>query len=124
MDYDLIALACEKLTYRDKLRLVQFLVQLTGKEEENINLQKVVQEKVSEKDQIHGESVKRSNTIEYIEERISKLKPLRRKSLINSIKTMFQFNGGISDSDIDQIIAELQKRKFFKIEQDRIVYPQ
>jgi hypothetical protein len=124
MDYDTIALACEKLSYRDKLRLAQLLIQLARKEEENIHPQKVIEQKVIEKAQIHGESERSIDTIEYIEERISKLKPLRKKSLINSIKAMFQFNGGISESDIDQIIAELQKRKFLKIEQDRVVYPQ
>jgi len=35
---------------------------------------------------------------------------------------MFQFQGGISDSDIDKIISELQKRKYIKVEQNKVFY--
>ena len=37
---------------------------------------------------------------------------------------MFQFLGGIADSDIDKIVSELQKRKYIKIEANKVVYLQ
>lgn len=47
---------------------------------------------------------------------------VKKQSLANSIKAMFQFQGGIADSDIDKIISELQKRKYIKIEQNKVIY--
>jgi len=35
---------------------------------------------------------------------------------------MFQFQGGISEADIDAIIHELEKRKHIKIEQNSVSY--
>ena len=35
---------------------------------------------------------------------------------------MFQFQGGISDADIDTIIHALEKRKHIKIEQNSVSY--
>lgn len=35
---------------------------------------------------------------------------------------MFQFQGGIADSDIDKIVSELQKRKYIKIEANKVFY--
>ena len=35
---------------------------------------------------------------------------------------MFQFQGGISEPDIDKIIAELQKQKYIKINQNKVNY--
>ena len=124
MSYDVIALACEKLNYRDKLRLAQLLIQLARKEEENENPQnrkepKTIAKQPKSKEEKPSEEV---DTIEYVLERLLKLKPIKKKSLINSIKSMFQFQGGISDSDIDNIISELQKRKYIKIEQNIVSY--
>lgn len=39
MTYDVIVIACEQLSYRDKLRLAQLLIQTARKEEENANPQ-------------------------------------------------------------------------------------
>ena len=39
MNYDVIAIACEQLSYRDKLRLAQLLIQMARKEEENASPQ-------------------------------------------------------------------------------------
>ncbi len=122
MNYDVIALACEQLSYRDKLRLAQLLIQLARKEEENTNPQNRVEEKSSGKTNNKESTPKNINTIEYIMERLSKLKPVKRKSLINSINAMFQFQGGISEIDIEKIISELQKRKFIRIEQNSVIY--
>jgi len=121
MNYDVIALACEQLDYRDKLRLAQLLIQTARKEEENSSPQKraeppakKVPQKIVEEAEI--------DTISYVTERLSKLKPVKVKSLTNSIKSMFQFQGGISDSDVDSIIKELQKQKHIKLENNNVSY--
>jgi len=56
-------------------------------------------------------------------DRIGKLRPSKKASLINSIKAMYQFQGGVSDEDQEKIIKDLQKRKFLKIESNnKVVY--
>jgi hypothetical protein len=123
MNYDVIALACEQLCYRDKLRLAQLLIQTARKEEENANPQNRAEPKgAAEKTKVKEEPLKDFDTIEYVVERLLKLKPTKKKSLTNSIKAMFQFQGGIADSDIDKIISELQNRKYIKIEQSSVNY--
>jgi len=122
MNYDVIALACEQLSYRDKLRLAQLLIQAARKEEENANPQNRAKPEVVEKAKAKDEPSKDIDTIEYVVERLLKLKPVKKQSLTNSIKAMFQFQGGIADSDIDKIISELQKRKYIKIEQNNVSY--
>ncbi len=121
MEYNEIAKACEGLRYRDKFRLAQFLIQLARKEEESQNPQSI---SVAEK----GERCKKTaapdaTSIEYIMERIGKLRPNKKKTLLNSIYAMYQFQGGVSEADQEEIIAELQKRKFLKIDEEgRVSY--
>ncbi len=122
MNYDVIALACEQLSYRDKLRLAQLLIQTARKEEEAENPQnrteppvKKTAPKIVEETEI--------DTIKYVTERLVKLKPVKVKSLTNSIKSMFQFQGGISDSDVEDIISELQKRKHIAVNNNHVSYP-
>ena len=124
MTYDVIALACEKLSYRDKLRLAQLLIQTARKEEENTNPQNRAESKAVAKISKVKEEVPSNEvgTIEYVIERLLKLKPVKKKSLTNSISSMFQFQGGISEADIAKIISELQKRKVIKIENNKISY--
>jgi len=124
MTYDVIALACENLSYRDKLRLAQLLIQTARKEEENTSPQnrakpKTVAKKAKTKEEFPEKEV---DTMEYVIERLLKLKPVKKKSLTNSISSMFQFQGGISDIDIDKIISKLQKRKIIKVENNNISY--
>jgi hypothetical protein len=123
MNYDVIALACEQLSYRDKLRLAQLLIQSARKEEENANPQIRVEPKVVQKAKAKDEPSIDIDTIEYVMERLLKLKPVKKQSLTNSVKAMFQFQGGITDSDIEKIISELQKRNYIKIEQNSVSYP-
>ena len=104
VNYNTIAELCEKLSYRDKFRLAQLLIQLARKEEEEKNptIRK------SEENNLHA--------VEYVAERLLKLKPASKKTLLNSIGAMFQFQGGISDEDKEEILNELQKRKYFSID--------
>ncbi len=103
MNYDEITDLCEQLGYRDKLRLAQLLIQLARKEEENQN----PQERVENSQQASPISKNSSETIQYVIERLKKRSPSKRSSLLNSIGAMFQFQGGISDSEKEKIISEL-----------------
>jgi hypothetical protein len=121
MNYDVIALACEQLDYRDKLRLAQLLIQTARKEEENSSPQKRAESPTKKAPQKIVEEAE-VDTISYVTERLSKLKPVKVKPLTNSIKSMFQFQGGISDSDVDKIIKELQKQKHIKLDNNNVSY--
>lgn len=121
MNYDVIALACEQLDYRDKLRLAQLLIQTARKEEETVNPQErtieskpTVSEAIVEKQEI--------DTISYVYERLLKLRPVKAKSLTNSIKAMFQFQGGISEAEVSDIVSELQHRKLVKLTNNKVEY--
>ncbi|GAB1263583.1 hypothetical protein [Aurantivibrio infirmus] len=112
MTYEEIVKEAESLSYRDKLRLAQLLIQLGRKEEEE---QYPTERKVME--------AKDSETIQYVAERITKSKPSKKATLSNFIGAMFQFQGGISDEDINHIIAQLHKRKLISItENGKIIY--
>jgi hypothetical protein len=120
-EYNEIAKACESLGYRDKFRLAQFLIQQARKEEELQNPQSRISADKGKSYQDTAAS--EGNSIEYVMERIGKLRPGKKKTLLNSIQAMYQFQGGIAEKDQEAIIAELQKRKFLRIEADnRVVY--
>lgn len=56
-------------------------------------------------------------------ERLDKLRPAKKKTLLNSIKAMYQFQGAISEEDQEIVIAKLEKKKFLKIEDNnRVTY--
>ncbi|EKO3807817.1 hypothetical protein [Vibrio harveyi] len=121
MNYDVIALACEQLDYRDKLRLAQLLIQTARKEEETVNpqdraieLKSTIPEAIVEEQEI--------DTISYVYERLLKLRPVKAKSLTNSIKAMFQFQGGISEEEVSDIVNELQHRKLVKLTNNKVEY--
>jgi hypothetical protein len=122
MNYDVIALACQQLSYRDKFRLAQLLIQIARKEEENTNPINRTEPEPVKKVKSTPDSPKEIITIEYVIERLLKLRPIKKTSLSNSIKAMFQFQGGISDSDIEKIMSELQKLKYIKIEENNVRY--
>jgi len=75
MTYDVIALACENLSYRDKLRLAQLLIQTARAEEENTSPQNRAEPKtVAKKARTKEESLEKEvDTIEYVIERLLKL---------------------------------------------------
>ena len=124
MEYDEIVKHCEALVYRDKFRLSQLLIQLARKEEEIQNPQK--RNYISEKkdaDAITQEPTTDVNSIQYVTERLDKLRPSQKKTLINSIRAMYQFQGAISEEDQKRIIDKLKKKKFLKIESNnRVTY--
>ncbi len=115
MTYDRIAELCEQLGYRDKLRLAQLLIQLARKEEENQNPQKQLENSQQHFDKNSAE------TIQYVIKRLKKLKASKMRSLLNSINSMFQFQGGISDSEKEKIVSELQRLKHIQIDKNKNV---
>ena len=123
MNYNEIAKECETLKYRDKLRLAQLLIQLARREEEIENPAKRNQLNQKSQNVSNNEPTKDIGSIQYVMDRITKLQPAKKKSLINSIKAMYQFQGGVSETDLEKIVKDLEKRKFLKVQQNnRITY--
>jgi hypothetical protein len=117
MTYDEIAKQAEQLNYRDKLRLAQLLIQLARKEEEEQNPEKRAASTAS------GPSD--PELIQYVAQRLRKLRPSKKEALLNSIGAMFQFQGGVSDSDKEKILSELLKKRHITIaENNRVQYPE
>ena len=116
MTYEEIAKSCEQLKYRDKFRLAQLLIQLARKEEE----EEYPQPRIDKNNKKLGND-DNGNSIEYIAERLLKLKPSKKKTLLNSISAMYQFQGGISDIEKEKVVQELQKLKYIKIDSNNKV---
>lgn len=114
MTYEELAKASEALSYRDKFRLAQLLLQLGRKQEE---------EEYPAPRKSSGPDGQDQTT--YVTERLLKLKPAKLTSLSNSIAAMFQFQGGISESDKDAIIENLKKLKVIAVsDAGRVSYPE
>lgn len=111
MTYDEIATLCTQLGYNDKLRLAQLLFQLAKKDEEEQNLQGVMENNPA----ISGNI---ANVVQDVVRRLTKLKPSKRSSLLNSIASMFQFQGGISEADKELIVSELQRLEYIRIDKN------
>ena len=116
MDYNTALEAVVSLSYRDKLRLAQLLIQLARKEEEEQSVKSIPKQ------------VKQSSSKEelldlnYVKERLLKSKPSKLSSLENFIDAMFQFKGSISESKRNQIIAQLKKAKVLGVENNKVTY--
>ena len=117
MNYADISKLVEQLGYRDKLRLAQLLIQLARKEEEEQNLDK--------RQPTTATGSSDPELLQYVSERLRKLKPTRRDSVLNSIGAMFQFQGGISETDREKLFGELLKKGLIVLTQgNRIEYPE
>jgi len=116
MTYNELSKEIQQLSYRDKFRLAQLLIQLARKEEEEQNPQRR---------QKRGPSARfDSELVQFVADRLRKLKPSRKEALFNSITAMFQFQGGISDEDKERMFSELQKRGHIVVaENGRVQYP-
>ncbi len=123
MSYDVIRLAADKLSYREKMKLAQYLIQSAIKEEEELHPEKRTVETItSSKKQIEQQKSDVKITVEYVKERLLKSKPSKRQSLTNFINAMFQFQGGITDSDVEKLIAKLIKDKLISIDGSKVIY--
>lgn len=117
MTYDDVSKQAEQLSYRDKLRLAQLLIQLARKEEEEQNPEK--------RKAATAGAPSEPELVQYVADRLKKLKPSKKETLLNSIGAMFQFQGGISDGDKEKLFSELVKRRYITVtESNRIHYPE
>jgi hypothetical protein len=117
MTYEELVKNIEQLPYRDKFRLAQLIIQLARKEEEKENPKK--RKGVGPAAKLDPE------LIQYVAERLSKLRPSKKNAVLNSIAAMFQFQGGISDGDKEKIFSALQKSRHILIgENGRVNYPE
>jgi hypothetical protein len=118
MTYNELSKEIEQLSYRDKFRLAQLLIQLARKEEEEQN--------PKPRQTVGGPTAKLDRElVQYVADRLRKLKPSKKEALFNSIGAMFQFQGGISDGDKERMFSELQKRRHIVVgENGRVQYPE
>jgi hypothetical protein len=117
MIYNELAKEIEQLSYRDKFRLAQLLIQLARKEEEEQHPQQRQKSAASAK--LDRELV------QYVADRLRKLKPSKKEKVFNSIAAMFQFQGAISDGDKERLFSELQKRGHIIVAANgRVHYPE
>ena len=115
MTYNELSEAVTSLSYRDKFRLAQLLIQLARKEEE----EQYPQQRAPSAPGLGSPS----ELTAYVAERIKKLRPTKKEALLNSINAMFQFQGGISEQDRDKVVAELQKKRHITIDgNNRVAY--
>ena len=62
--------------------------------------------------------------IQYVVDRLRKPRPSKKDAVLNSIGAMFQFQGGVSDSDKKKIFSELLSKRHITIaEHNRVSYP-
>jgi hypothetical protein len=97
------------------------LIQSARKEEEIQNPQKRSPVKENKANPTTDEATNDINSIQYVMERLDKLRPSKKKSLLNSIGAMYQFQGAISEEDQEILIAKLEKKKFLKVESNKRV---
>ena len=117
MTYDQMSKQLEQLSYRDKFRLAQLLIQLARKEEEETHPQR--------RQTTTPTAKLNSDLIQYVADRLRKLKPSKKEAVFNSIGAMFQFQGGISDLDKERIFSELQRGRYINVgSTGRIHYPE
>jgi hypothetical protein len=116
MTYDEVSGVAQQLAYRDKLRLAQLLIQLARKEEEEQNPDKRAPAKAT--------TPTDPELIQYVAERLRKLKPTKKETVLNSIGAMFQFQGGVSDADKEKLFSELLRKRHLSVgANNRIEYP-
>ena len=108
MTYEEIKHLTLQLSYRDKFRLAQLLLQVGRKEEEEQYVEKVTEEHFID--------------VDYVSERLLKSRPSKLKTLENFIDAMFQFKGSISEEDRTTLISNLQRKKIIKIEKNSVLY--
>jgi len=115
MTYDELSTQVEQLSYRDKFRLAQLLIQRARKEEEEAH---------PERRQTTTATTKSDTDLNWVAERVRKSKPTNKEALLNVIDAMFQFRGGISDGDKQRFFSELHKARHIDVGKNgRIQYP-
>jgi len=114
MSFDDVLSDAKALPYREKLKLATKLLQLAAKEEEQLH-----------PDERSGTTAPRGeeDLTKYVADRLYKLRPGKRAGVVNAIVAMFQFQGGISEDDVESLIADLQSEGYLSLDGGRVVYP-
>jgi hypothetical protein len=116
MNYNEVSKQVQELSYRDKLRLAQLLIQLARKEEEEQNPEK--------RNAASTSAPSDPELVQSVADKLKKLRPSNKQALLNSIGAMFQFQGGISDKDKEQLVSQLLAKRHFTITEDnKVHYP-
>lgn len=113
--YDEIKNEILELSYRDKLRLAQLLIQLARKEEEEFSVGHAIPQQSEKK-------IETVDTYVYALERVLKSRPSKLVSLENFISAMFQFQGSITEDEKQDLIKKLIKNKVIHIEGNKVIY--
>ncbi|MGY0627586.1 MAG: hypothetical protein ACW7DS_17895 [Paraglaciecola chathamensis] len=126
MSYEVIKLAADKLTLREKMKLAQYLVQAAIKEDEERNptTRPVAKSQlaIDRKTKISATGLSQQELVEYAQERLLKSKPGKVQSLTNFLSAMFQFQGGIDEADIEGLIKALEKKRILKVDGTKVSY--
>jgi hypothetical protein len=70
-----------------------------------------------------SDSMTREERVAYVAERLKKLQPKKRDSVVRSIESMFQFTGGIVPTEVDSVLKSLIEQRFFTIDENgRVSY--
>jgi endonuclease III-like uncharacterized protein len=113
MSYEVVKLACENLSQLEKMKLAQYLIQTSVQ----------AMEKEKPKAQVKpSEKQSKADVVATIQERILKSRPSKVTAMKNFIRAMFQFQGGISEPEIESILKDLKKQKVFKVDGAKVVY--
>lgn len=107
MTYEQVASSIVSLSYRDKLRLAQLLIQLARKEEEEQN--------ATGRSSTSTDGMIDDELIQYVADRLMKLKPTKKDAVLNSIGAMFQFRGGVPDVDKQRILDALVQQGYITL---------
>jgi len=117
MTFDEISEQAAQLSYRDKLRLAQLLLQKARKEEEERN--------PARREGSESPTPLDAELVQYVAERLKKLKPSRKDAVLDSIGAMFQFRGGISEEVKEKMFAALVTARHLSLtENGRVGYPE
>jgi hypothetical protein len=103
MTYDEVAKSTDQLSYREKLKLAQRLLQTAMKQEEEQNPDR--------REMTTSAGPLDPDLVQYVAERLRKLKPARKDAVLNSIGAMFQFRGGISEKYKEEMFAAPMKAR-------------
>lgn len=126
MSYEVIKLAADKLTFREKMKLAQYLVQAAIKEDEERNpttrLETKSQTVAEGNTKISASRLSSQELVEYAQERLLKSKPGKVQSLTNFLSAMFQFQGGIDEAEIKSLIKALEKKRILTVDGTKVSY--
>lgn len=113
MSYEVVKLACENLTQLEKMKLAQYLIQTSVQ----------AMEKEKPKTQVkEPASPTKAQVMSSVQERVLKSRPSKESSMKNFVRAMFQFQGGIPDTEVDNILKDLIRKKVFRIDGSKIIY--